>query len=109
MAVLALWSFGIVVAQRCGRTTVAAMLASLLDRSEASVRAQLRDWYREASHNSGAKRGTKRRTLVVAPCCAPWFRQAKALVMDLLHRVKVDTYWDAFSVGSSGTPRRGSA
>ena len=35
VAVLALWSFGIVVAQSCGLTTVAAMLASLLDRSEA--------------------------------------------------------------------------
>jgi hypothetical protein len=74
VAVLALWSFGIVVAQSCGLTTVAAMLASLLDRSEASVREQLRDWYREASHKSGAKRGIKRRTLVVATCFAPLLR-----------------------------------
>ena len=50
------------------------MLASLLDRSEARVREQLRDWYREASHKSGAKRGTKRRTLVVATCFAPLLR-----------------------------------
>ena len=40
---------------------------------------------------------------------APHAHQAKALVMDLLHRVRVDTYWDAFFVGSSGTPRPGSA
>ena len=39
----------------------------------------------------------------------PHAHQAKALVMDLSRRVKVDTYWDAFSVGSSGTPRPGSA
>jgi hypothetical protein len=39
----------------------------------------------------------------------PHAHQAKALIMDLLHRVRVDTYWDAFSVGSSGTPRPGSA
>jgi len=38
----------------------------------------------------------------------PHAHQAKALVMDLLHRVRVDTYWDAFFVGSSGTPQRGS-
>jgi hypothetical protein len=38
---------------------------------------------------------------------SPHAHQAKALVMDLLHRVRVDTYWEAFSVGSSGTPRSG--
>jgi hypothetical protein len=35
--------------------------------------------------------------------------QAKALVMDLMHRVGVDMYGDAFFVGSSGTPWPGSA
>ena len=38
----------------------------------------------------------------------PYAHQAKALVMDLLPRVRVDTYWEAFSVGASGTPRSGS-
>jgi hypothetical protein len=42
------------------------------------------------------------------PATAHHAHQAKALVMDLLHRVRVDTYWDAFFVGSSGTPQRGS-
>jgi hypothetical protein len=72
--VLVLWSFGIVVAQSCGLTTVAGCLAALLGTSETTVREQLRDWYRDAVHKSGAKRGTKRRTLEVAPCFAPLLR-----------------------------------
>ena len=73
-AVWALWSFGLVVAQSCGLPPVAAMLAALLDRSEARGRDPLRDWDREAAHKSGAKRGTKRRTLSVATGFAPLLR-----------------------------------
>ena len=71
---MTLWSCGIVLAQRCGLTTVAPCLASLLGRGEATVREQLRDWYRDGAHKSGAKRGDKRRTLEVATWCAPWRR-----------------------------------
>jgi len=67
-SVLVLWSIGIVLAQSCGLTSVAVMLAYLLDRSETSVREQLRDWYRPADRKSGAKRGDKRRSLDLAPC-----------------------------------------
>src|SRR5688572_30911227 len=101
VAVLALWSFGIVVAQSCGLTTVAAMLASLLDRSEASVREQLRDWYREASHKSGAKRGTKRRTLVVATCFAPLLRWVVAWSASPCRRLALAM--DASSLGQRFT------
>lgn len=69
-AVLALWSYGIVLAQGCGLTTVAAFLADLGDASEATLRQRLREWYQEAPR----KRGGKRRALGVGPCFAPLLR-----------------------------------
>ena len=71
---LVLWSCGIVLAQSCGLTTVATFLAYLLGKGEATVREQLRDWYRDGQHNSGAKRGDKRCSLEVVTCVAPWLR-----------------------------------
>jgi len=71
VTVLALWSFGMVLAQTCGLTTVAITLAYVLGCSERTIREQLRDWYRDAQHKSGAKRGRKRRTLEVSGCFAP--------------------------------------
>jgi hypothetical protein len=71
VTVLVLWSFGIVLAQACGLTTVAVTLASVLGCSEMTIRAQLRDWYRDARDKSGAKRGRNRRRLEVTLCCAP--------------------------------------
>src|SRR5262245_23375863 len=71
VTVLVLWSIGIVLAQSCGLTTVAVMLAYLLDVSERSVRERLRDWYRDGAHKRGAKRGDKRRSLDV-PTCFPF-------------------------------------
>lgn len=68
VSVLALWSLGIVLAQSCGLTTVAIMLAYLLDLSERTIRERLRDWYRDAVHKRGAKRGDKRRSLDVTTC-----------------------------------------
>jgi len=44
VTVLALWSFGIVLAQNSGLTSVAVVLAMLLDRSITAVREQLRDF-----------------------------------------------------------------
>jgi hypothetical protein len=72
--VLVLWSVGLILAQSCGLTTVATVLAYLLTRSERTTREQLRDWYREAPAKSGAKRGRKRRTLDVTTCFAPLLR-----------------------------------
>jgi hypothetical protein len=73
-SVLVLWSIGIVLAHSCGLSTVATLLACLLASSELTVREQLRDFYRDASHKSGAKRGRKRRTLDVSSCFAPLLR-----------------------------------
>ncbi|MDQ3901978.1 MAG: transposase [Actinomycetota bacterium] len=74
VAVLVLWSVGLILAHSCGLTTVATVLAYLLARREGAVREQLRDWYREASAKSGAKRGRKRRSLDVTTCFAPLLR-----------------------------------
>jgi hypothetical protein len=69
-AVLALWSYGIVLAQCCGLATVAALAAGLLGERENTARERLREWYREAA----AKRGAHRRDLAVEACFAPLLR-----------------------------------
>jgi len=71
LTVLVLWSFGIVLAQTCGLTTVAATLAYVLGCSAMTLRERLRDWYRAARDKSGAKRGRQRRSLEVPLCFAP--------------------------------------
>ena len=71
LTVLVLGSFGIVLAQACGLTTVAVTLAYVLGCPELTIREQLRDWYRDAIDKSGAKRGRKRRSLEVSLCFAP--------------------------------------
>ncbi len=67
---LAMWSYGMVVAQSCGITTVAALLAALLDQSESTVRQRLREWCYDATD----KRGTKRHDVHVPSCFAPLLR-----------------------------------
>src|ERR1041384_5743432 len=47
VTVLVLWSFGMVLAQSCGLTTVAITLAYVLGCSDQTTREQLRDWYRD--------------------------------------------------------------
>src|SRR5215467_2372747 len=71
LTVLVLWSFGLVLAQACGLTTVAVTLASVLGCPELTIRAQRRDWYRDAIDKSGAKRGRTRRSREVRRCFAP--------------------------------------
>ncbi|MBA3469195.1 MAG: hypothetical protein H0T53_06070 [Herpetosiphonaceae bacterium] len=53
---LAWYSFGMVIAQSCGCTTVSVFLAHLLDMRENTVRQRLREWSYEAT----AKRGRLR-------------------------------------------------
>ena len=65
--VLALWSFGIVVMQSCGLTTVTVFLAALLKCEEATMRQRLREWYWDQKD----KRGEKRRELEVSLCFVP--------------------------------------
>ena len=54
--VLALWSYGMVLARSCGITSVAVFLAPLLGAKENTVRQRLREWCYDAED----KRGTTR-------------------------------------------------
>jgi hypothetical protein len=65
--VLALWSYGMVLAKSCGITLVCATLALQLGCSEASLVQRLREWCYAAPE----KRGAKRRELDVSTCFAP--------------------------------------
>ena len=67
---LALWSFGMVLAQSCGLSSVSACIALLVQRSEHAVRQQLREWCYDATD----KRGAKRQALDVTTCFAPLLR-----------------------------------
>ena len=68
--VLALWSYGMVLAKSCGITMVSATLALQLGCSEASLVQRLREWCYEAKE----KRGQKRQELEVSTCFAPLLR-----------------------------------
>jgi hypothetical protein len=59
-----------VLARSCGITSVAALLAPLLDAKENTVRQRLREWCYEAKD----KRGAKRQALEVSTCFAPLLR-----------------------------------
>ena len=68
--VLALWSFGMVLARSCGITSVAALLAPLLGAKEHTVRQRLREWCYAADD----KRGKQWHELDVTTCFAPLLR-----------------------------------
>src|SRR6266851_8655846 len=65
--VLALWSFGMVLARSCALTAVSALPAKGMQRNEQTVRQQLREWY----YDTPRKRGAKRQALRVETCFAP--------------------------------------
>lgn len=67
VAVLAMWSFGMVMTQSCGLTTVTAFLSSLLNQKENSVRQRLREWYKDGED----KQGVDRSEIDVSTCFAP--------------------------------------
>jgi hypothetical protein len=68
--VLALWSLGMVLARSCALSAVSVGLATLHRRKEQTVRQQLREWCYEPQ----AKRGARRRALVVEDAFAPLLR-----------------------------------
>jgi hypothetical protein len=70
--VLALWSFGIVLARRCTLSAVANALSPLLKQSFNTVRQRLREWYKAAPEKSGGHR----REVDVSACFAPLLRWA---------------------------------
>ena len=65
--VLALWSYGMVLAKSCGLTSVCAALAVQTGDSEGSLTQRLREWCYEAKD----KKGAKRHSLDVTMCFAP--------------------------------------
>ena len=65
--VLALYSFGAILAHRCGLNSVAVTLAALTDVGYSTIRSRLQEFYQPAS----VKSGTRRRELDVASCFAP--------------------------------------
>ena len=72
--VLALWSFGIILARSCALSAVALVLARLLQRQTNTVRQRLREFYQEAQAKAGSQRGHQRQQLDVATCFAPLLR-----------------------------------
>ena len=62
--VLALYSFGMVMLQSCGLTSIAVFLGMLLGRQENSVRQQLR----ELTYAEQDKRGRQRKTIDIDGC-----------------------------------------
>ena len=105
--VLALYSFGAILAQRCGLNSVAATLAALLGLGYLTIRSRLQEFYQPAS----AKSGTRRRELDVTACFAPllawilkgWPSKRLALALD------ATSLGDRFTVLSISVVYRGSA
>ncbi|KAF0214528.1 MAG: transposase IS4 family protein [bacterium] len=54
--VLALWSFGIVLAKSCALTAVSVMMAALIGKKENTLRQQLREFCYDAEDKKGKKR-----------------------------------------------------
>jgi hypothetical protein len=74
VALLALWSLGMILARRCGLDSVALHLARLLGQADNTTRQRLREFYQEKEAKAGARRGCKRRDFEAAACFAPLLR-----------------------------------
>jgi hypothetical protein len=104
---LALYSFGAILAQRCGLNSVATTLAAVLGLGYLTIRSRLQEFYQPAS----AKSGTRRRELDVTTCFAPlfawilkgWPSKRLALALD------ATSLGDRFTVLSISVVYRGSA
>jgi Transposase DDE domain len=79
VAVLALYSFGVVWAQVSGLSTVTLFLAHHLAQPYHALRKRLSEFYKEAPAKSGFKQGIKRQDFDVVPCFAPLLRWVLAL------------------------------
>lgn len=86
-AVLALWSYGMVLTKSCGLTTVVCFLARLLGWSKGNLRQRLREWCYDAAD----KQGKQRAELDLATCFAPllgwilsgWVSKERSLALAL--------------------------
>jgi hypothetical protein len=75
VTVLALWSYGIVLAKTCGLSSVAMTLAGYFDGKESNFRQRLREWYWDRKD----KRGKKRVDWEVSQSFAPLLKWMMAL------------------------------
>src|SRR5260370_13756940 len=69
-AVLALWSYGMVLSQSCGMTTIVCLLAKVLACPKTNLRQRLREWCYDAKDKAGSKRAE----LEPEACFAPLLR-----------------------------------
>src|SRR5215468_4362446 len=91
VAVLALYSFGLILAKVSGLSTVALFLSQHLRRPYPALRKRLAEFYKEAPAKSGAKQGIKRKDFDVTTCFPPllrwvlslWSGQHLALAIDV--------------------------
>lgn len=90
--VLALWSFGMVLARSCALSAVSHLLAKGMKRKEQTVRQQLREWYYEGPR----KRGTKRQALDVETC----FPVLLGWVVSWWHGTQLALALDATALGT---------
>jgi len=87
---LALWTVGMLLARRCGLSSVSLFLARLLGQKENTLRQHLREFYQEKQAKAGAKHGRKRQDFDAADCFAPllswvlssWPSQRLVLALD---------------------------
>jgi hypothetical protein len=79
LAVLALYSFGMLLAQVSGLSTVVLFLARRLGWAENALRKRLREFYLDAQDKSGVKQGHKRRDFDVATAFTPLLRWVLSL------------------------------
>jgi hypothetical protein len=77
-SVLALWSFAMAPAPRCGITGGGAAIAPPVGRAAATVRRRLREWRCETARTAGTKRGVTRQALDVTTCFVPLLHWAPA-------------------------------
>ena len=91
VALLALWSLGMILVRSAGLIAVTRQLMPLLGQGFHTVRQRLREFYQEAAAKAGAKRGLKRRDFQVTDCFAPllawvlsfWTHRRLALALDV--------------------------
>jgi hypothetical protein len=74
VVLLALWTLGMILARRCGLSSVALFLARTLGRKENTLRQRLREFYQEKTAKAGAKQGRKRRDFAPSDCFTPLLR-----------------------------------
>src|ERR1700756_1787114 len=90
--VLALWSFGMVLARSCALTAVSHLLAKGMKRKEQTVRQQRREWDYEVPR----KRGAKRQALHVETC----FPVLLGWVVSWWHGTQLALALDATALGT---------